>query len=213
MSVAIILIFVAIAIGVSIYRERKAVPATESVKAKLSSALQGLFVHPGHSWVNVTEPSLVTVGTDEFTKSVFGSVETVTLPERGSMIQQGGKAWGFKRGKRQLVQTAPISGRVVEINQALYDNPEILKDKSPDRNWILKIQPIGLSRQLRNLISGGTQSHWNQAVKEQLASILGTPEFAVLQDGGELVPDLGDHLTEEQWKKVNREFFAVNRNQ
>ena len=102
MSVAIILIFVAIAIGVSIYRERKAVPATESIRAKLSSALQGLFVHPGHSWVRVTEPSLVTVGADEFTKSVFGSVEAITLPEVGSLIQQGGKAWGLKRGRRQL---------------------------------------------------------------------------------------------------------------
>jgi glycine cleavage system H protein len=212
MSAAIILIFVAIAIGVSIYRERKAVPATESIKAKLSSALQGLFVHPGHSWAKVTEPSLVEVGTDEFTKSVFGSVETITLPEVGSMIQQGGKAWGLKRGKRQLVQTAPISGRVVEVNKALFENPEILKEKSPDKNWILKIQPIGLSRQLRNLISGGTLSRWNQAVKEQLVSILGTAEFAMLQDGGELVSDLGDHLTEEQWNKVSQEFFATNRN-
>jgi glycine cleavage system H lipoate-binding protein len=212
MAVAIILIFVAIAIGVSIYRERKAVPATESIKAKLSSVLQGFFLHPGHTWVKVTEPSLVAVGADEFTKSVFGSVERITLPEVGSMIQQGGKAWGLKRGRRQLVQTAPISGRVVEINQALYENPEILKDKSPDKNWILKVQPIGLSRQLRNLISGGTLSRWNQAVKEQLASVLGTAEFAVLQDGGELVSDLGDHLTEEQWNKVTREFFATNRN-
>jgi len=55
-------------------------------------------------------------------------------------------------------------------------------------------------------------SRWNQAVKEQLTSILGTAEFAVLQDGGELVSDLGDHLTEEQWSKVSQEFFATNRN-
>jgi glycine cleavage system H lipoate-binding protein len=213
MSVIIILLFVAIAIGISAWRKRTAtVPEAESVKAKLSSVWKGLFVHPGHSWVEVFEPSLVAVGADEFTKSVFGSVERLTLPEPGSMIQQGGKAWGLKRGKRHLVQTAPISGRVVEVNQALVDNPKLLTEKDPHKNWILKVQPTGLSRQLQNLISGGTLSRWNQAVKEQLAAVLGPAEFPVLQDGGEIALDLGDRLTDQQWDKVAKEFFTTTQN-
>ena len=207
MSVLIILIFVAIAIGISVYRNRKAVPDTESVKAKLSNALRGLFVHPGHAWVEVFEPSLVAVGADDFTKSVFGSVEQLTPPQVGSMIQQGGKAWGLKRGKRQLVQTAPISGRVVEVNQSLVNNPRLLTEPGTEKSWILKVQPVSLPRQLKNLITGGTLNRWNQALKEQLAAILGPAEFPVLQDGGELTPNLGNNLTEEQWNKVAQEFF------
>ncbi len=207
MSVLIILIFVAIAIGISVYRNRKAVPETESIKVKLSNALKVLFVHPGHAWVEVFEPSLVAVGADDFTKSVFGSVEQLTPPQVGSMIQQGGKAWGLKRGKRQLVQTAPISGRVVEVNQSLVNNPRLMTEPGTEKSWILKVQPIGLPRQLKNLITGGTLVRWNQALKEQLASILGPAEFPVLQDGGELAPNLGNNLTEEQWKKVAEEFF------
>ena len=209
MSVIIILIFVAIALGISVWHERKAiaVPKAETVKTKLSSVLKGLFVHPGHTWVEVFEPSLVAVGADDFTKAVFGSVEHLTLPEKGSMIRQGGKAWGLKRGRRHLVQTAPITGRVVEVNQALIDNPRLLNEKDVEKSWILKLQPTGLSRQLSNLISGGTLSRWNQALKEQLASLLGLAEFPVLQDGGEITPDLGDKLTDEQWNKVANEFF------
>jgi len=214
MSVIIILIFVATAIGISVWRERKtiAVPEVKSMKTKLSSALKGLFVHPGHTWVEVFEPSLVMVGADEFTKAVFGSVEQLTLPEKGNMIRQGGKAWGLKRGRRHLVQTAPITGRVVEVNQALIDNPRLLNEKDIEKSWILKIEPTGLSRQLSNLISGGTLSRWNQAIKEQLASLLGPAEFPVLQDGGEITPDLGDRLTDEQWNKVSSEFFKSNQN-
>jgi glycine cleavage system H lipoate-binding protein len=213
MSVIIILLFVVIAIGISMWRERKVtVPERESLKAKLYTALKGFFVHPGHAWVEVFEPSLVVVGADEFTKSVFGSVERLTLPELGSMIQQGGKAWGLTRGRRQLIQTAPISGRVVEVNQALINNPKLLLEKDPEKSWILKIQPIGLSRQLRNLISGGTLSRWNQAVKEQLAAVLGPAEFPVLQDGGEIALDLGDRLTDQQWNKVAKEFFTATQN-
>jgi glycine cleavage system H lipoate-binding protein len=207
MSVLIILIFVAIAIGISVYRNRKAVPGTQSVKIRLSNALKGLFVHPGHAWVEVFEPSLVAVGVDDFTKSVFGTVEQLTPPQVGSMLQQGGKAWGLKRGTRQLVQTAPITGRVVEVNQSLVNNPRLLNEAGTEKGWILKVQPISLPRQLKNLITGGTLVRWNQALKEQLAAILGPAGFPVLQDGGELAPNLGNNLTDEQWKKISEEFF------
>lgn len=212
MSIIIILLFVAIAIGISIWREKKVAPVADKVRVKLSTAWKGLFVHPGHTWVEVFEPSLVAVGADEFTKAVFGSVERLTPPEPGSMIQQGGKAWGLKRGKRELVQTAPITGRVVEVNQNLINNPKLLSEKDPTKSWILKVQPTGLQRQLRNLIEGGTLSRWNQAVKEQLAAILGPAEFPVLQDGGEIASDLGNRLTDEQWGKVAKEFFKTTQN-
>ncbi|MGB8656901.1 MAG: hypothetical protein WCE90_03840 [Candidatus Zixiibacteriota bacterium] len=206
MSVIIILMFAAIAIGIGVWRERRAPePGKVPLSVKTPSAWKGLFVHPGHGWVHVIQPSLVAVGTDEFTRSVFGSVERLTVPKPGSMIQQGGKAWELRRGRHQVVQAAPITGRVIEVNQALKDNPKLLSD--PKGNWILKVQPTGLSRQLRNLLHGGTLLRWNQAVKEQLATVLGPAEFPVLQDGGEIAPDLGDNLTDQQWEKVAREFF------
>jgi len=100
----------------------------------------------------------------------------------------------------------------VEVNQALIDNPKLLTERDIEKSWILKVQPVGLQRQLRNLITGGTLSRWNQAVKEQLAAILGPAKFPVLQDGGEISLDLGDRLTDEQWDKVAKEFFKTTQN-
>jgi glycine cleavage system H lipoate-binding protein len=209
MSVIIGLLFVAVVIGISLWRQRKAIPVPgEAFKAKpVPSFWKGIFVHPGHAWVEVLDPNLVAVGADEFTRSVFGSVERFRLPEPGNMIQQGGKVWSLKRGKRELVQTAPISGRVVEVNKDLLDNPRLIVERDIRKNWILKVESIGLKRQLQNLLQGNVLVRWNQAVKEQLVTVLGLAGFPVLQDGGELAPDLGEKLTDSQWEKVKEEFF------
>lgn len=202
------LLFVAIVIGISIWRERRAVTVPEgAVKAKPSLLWKGIFVHPGHAWVEVVEPNLVAIGTDEFTKSLFGSVEQFRLPEPGTVIQQGGKAWRLERGIRELVQTSPVSGKVVEVNKDLLSNPVLLIEKDTKKNWILKVEPTGLKRQMQNLLHGNVLARWNQAVKEQLVTVLGLAGFPVLQDGGEIAPNLGEKLTDQQWERVKKEFF------
>lgn len=209
MSAILILLFVGIAIGVGYWlqRRRAKVPQEELVKTKSPPFLAGLFVHPGHAWLEVVEPNLVAIGADQFTKSVFGSVEEVMFPEPGTVIQQGGKAWNLKRGTRQLAQTSPISGRVVKINQDLVQNPRLLVQKETEKNWMLKVRPIRLKTELQNLLHGNVMRRWNQAVKEQLVATLTTAEFPVLQEGGEIKSDLGDELTPQQWEKIAREFF------
>jgi glycine cleavage system H lipoate-binding protein len=213
MVVIILLLFLAVAIGIGIWRQRKAVrvPEEEVLKVKAPPLWKGIFVHPGHAWVEVLEPSLVAVGADEFTKSVFGSVERMTLPQPGTLIQQGGKAWRLNRGERELVQTSPISGRVVEINRELGDDPKHLTQKDTKKNWILKVKPMKLKTELQNLLHGHILKRWNQAVKDQLVSTLTMAEFPVLQEGGEIKPDLGDELTSQQWEKVTREFFSLGK--
>jgi len=231
MSVLLALIFLAIVIVIAVLRKRKAVTQEvtslsiwrkkeafavakeKTSKLKPSPLWKGIFVHPGHAWVNVLEPNLVAVGIDEFTRSVFGSIEQIAFPEQGASIEQGGKAWKFKRGDRQLAQTSPISGRVVEVNQDLVKNPKLLVEKDAKKNWMLKVKPVKLKKELQNLLHGNVLRRWNQAVKDQLVAILSPAEFPVLQEGGEIKPDLGNELTSEQWEKVAKEFFDAGENE
>ena len=209
MSVILVLLFVGIAIGIGawVQSRRARVPQGEAAKAKVPSFLEGIFVHPGHAWVEVLEPNLVAVGADDFTRSIFGSVEELSLPKPGTVIQQGGKAWRLKRGSRQLAQTSPISGRVEEVNRDLLRNPQALVEKDSRKNWMLKVRPVKLKRELKNLLRGNVLGRWNQSVKEQLVATLSPAEFPVLQEGGEIKSDLGDELSAQQWEKVTREFF------
>jgi glycine cleavage system H lipoate-binding protein len=170
-------------------------------------AVKGIFAHPSHTWVEVTQPNLVKVGMDKFTPSVFGSIQKIELPRQGDRIYQGDKAWKIKRGERELVQASPVSGTVVEVNGKFLENPKLLNREKVEENWILKIAPLHLSREVRNLFTGEMLGRWNQAVKEQLVAVLVPTSYPVLQEGGEIKPDLGDELTTQQWEKIARDFF------
>jgi glycine cleavage system H protein len=172
--------------------------------------LKGIFAHPSHTWAEVVQPNLVNVGMDKFASSVFGSIEEIRLPSPGERIYQGGRAWRMKRGERELVQVSPISGRVMEVNKRVVENPKLLNHENAEENWILKIAPMRFAREARNLLSGEMLARWNQAVKEQLVSALVPTNYPVLQEGGEIKPDLGDELTSEQWEKVARDFFNTS---
>jgi glycine cleavage system H protein len=181
-------------------------PVREAIAGTLE-IIKGIFAHPSHTWAEVIQPNLVNVGMDKFTSSVFGSVQNIQLPRQGDRIYQGGRAWKIQKGDRELVQVSPLSGRVVEVNRRVVENPKLLNQENPERNWILKIAPLRLAREARNLLSGEMLARWNQATKEQLVAALVPSSYPVLQEGGEIKPDLGDELTSQQWEKVAREFF------
>ncbi|UCG11680.1 MAG: glycine cleavage system protein H [Deltaproteobacteria bacterium] len=181
-------------------------PVRETVTESLE-ILKGIFAHPSHTWAEVVQPSLVNVGMDKFTSSVFGSIQEIELPRQGDRIRQGDRAWKVKRGERELVQVSPVTGRVVEVNKKVAQNPRLLNQENPEENWILKITPVRLAREAKNLLSGDMLARWNQAAKEQLVAALVPSSYPVLQEGGEIKPDLGDELTSEQWEKVSRDFF------
>lgn len=209
MSIILALIFFTIVITVGYLINRRNVPATEKVVVDKKGvfALKGIFTHPGHTWVEVVEPDLVNVGMDRFTKSVFGSINNIKVPAKGETINQGGKAWTVERDGRQLHQVSPISGKVVEVNRAILNDTKIMNDRNGERNWILKIEPSKLRKELRNLLYGDMAARWNQLAKEQLVSVLVPAGFPVLQDGGDISPNLGNELPDHEWEKLTKEFF------
>jgi len=148
------------------------IPMRESV-AEPFEISKRIFAHPSHTWAEVVQPNLVNAGMDKFTSSVFGSIQEIELPSQGDRIHQGDRAWKIKRGERELVQVSPVSGRVVEVNKKFVENPKLLTQENPERNWILKIAPVRLAQEAKNLLSGEMLARWNQAVKEQLVSTLG----------------------------------------
>jgi glycine cleavage system H protein len=184
-------------------------PMREYVAESLG-ILKGIFAHPTHTWAEVVEPNLVHVGMDKFTPSVFGSIQEIELPRQGERIHQGDKVWKIKRGERELVQVSPVSGRVVAVNEKFVENPKLLNQENPEKTWILKIAPMHLGREIKNLFTGEMLGLWNQAVKEQLVTVLVPTSYPVLQEGGEIKPNLGDELTSHQWQKIARDFFNAD---
>src|SRR5215813_12974175 len=58
---------------------------------------ENLRYHPGHTWALSESPSLVRVGMDEFASKLSGTVDAITLPQRGQWIRQGQKMCTIQR--------------------------------------------------------------------------------------------------------------------
>jgi glycine cleavage system H protein len=86
-----------------------------------------------HYWCRV-EGNVVVMGTTDFAQKMAGEIVYVQLPLIGKSVT--------------------ISGKVVEVNEALEDSPELINQSPYDQGWMVKIEPANLEEELKNLMQG-----------------------------------------------------------
>lgn len=166
------------------------------------------YFHPTHTWARVTDDT-VTVGVDEFAQKVLGRIQRIDVPKIGSYLRQGDPVWKLFHGTRVLEQSSPVEGEIVDINRSLFAFPDIINRSPYNRGWVLKIKPVALRQNLRNLLYGETARRWLESVRAQFVMRFSTRVGPVCQDGGELVEGAGELLNEAEWEEVLREFFMA----
>lgn len=172
------------------------------------SIVSDRYFHPAHTWATVTNAQAsVTVGADDFAERIMGTINGLEIPRVGQTLRQGEPFGKLHHGNRALVQTSPISGTVVEVNAKLLRTPTIVNESPLERGWIAKIKPSNLNADLRNLLSGSTADAWRTAVRTQLIQMFAPSVGTVLQDGGALIENFGNQLSDDQWNHVVQEFF------
>ena len=92
-----------------------------------------------HEWVLV-EDDIVTIGVTDFAQDQLGDIVFVELPEVGDMLEEGGTFGVVESVKAVSDVYAPVSGEVVEINEALPDEPEALNNSPYDAGWMIKVK-------------------------------------------------------------------------
>ena len=92
-----------------------------------------------HEWVQV-DGDVATVGVTDFAQSQLGDVVFVELPEAGRVLEQGKEAAVVESVKAASDVYAPVSGTVVEANQALVDGPSMVNSAAETEGWLFKIQ-------------------------------------------------------------------------
>jgi glycine cleavage system H protein len=96
-----------------------------------------------HEWVKV-EGELVKIGITDFAQSELGDIVFVELPEVGEEIKQDEPFGNVESVKTVSELFAPVSGEVVEINEALEDEPEQVNDSPYDEGWMIIVKPANL---------------------------------------------------------------------
>ncbi len=92
-----------------------------------------------HEWVRI-DGNTATVGISQHAQEELGDVALVLLPEAGRMVQRGEKFGEIESIKAVSDLYAPISGEVMEVNEALTDAPEKVNDAPYGDGWMLKIK-------------------------------------------------------------------------
>ena len=94
-----------------------------------------------HEWVRLEEDGTVTIGITDHAQEALGDIVFVELPEVDSEIAQGEASCVVESVKAASDIYMPITGEVIDTNQALVDEPEIINSSPYDDGWIFKIKP------------------------------------------------------------------------
>ncbi|AGX06085.1 MULTISPECIES: glycine cleavage system protein GcvH [Bacillus] len=110
----------------------------------MSSIPKELRYSEEHEWVKV-EGEKVRVGITDFAQSELGDIVFVELPEVGDSITVNEPFGSVESVKTVSELYAPISGKVVEINEELNDSPEFVNESPYEKAWMVVVEPADSS--------------------------------------------------------------------
>ena len=104
----------------------------------MSTVLNGLYYSESHEWVKV-EGNIAIVGITDYAQHALGSIVYVDMPEVDDEVAKEEDFGAVESTKAASDLISPVSGTVVEINEALEDNPELINENAFE-NWIMKVE-------------------------------------------------------------------------
>ncbi|MGA2456863.1 MAG: glycine cleavage system protein H [Terriglobales bacterium] len=188
----------------------------DAVAPRLQPALVGGFAvpenlryHPGHTWALSESPNLVRVGMDDFASKLTGTVENITLPQRGQWIRQGQKMCTLYRDDVAVDMVSPIEGTVAEINQALMSDPKLALRDPYGEGWLVTVQSPDAKTSFKNLLGGPLARWWTEESASRLQHRMPMPIAmgALAQDGGVAINDVANQIPGQDWLSLAKEFF------
>lgn len=100
-----------------------------------------------HEWVQVSGET-ARVGVTDYAASSLGDVVYLDLPDAGSTITAGETCGEIESTKSVSDLYAPISGEVLEVNQAAVDNPELVNTDPFGQGWLFTVGTGGDTAEL-----------------------------------------------------------------
>ena len=104
-----------------------------------------------HEWIRM-DADIVVVGVSWFAQDSMGDVVHVELPEVGDTVTNGEPACEIESVKAVSDVYSPVSGEVIEVNEALEDGPETVNEDPYGAGWLFKVK-IGATVSLSELMA------------------------------------------------------------
>ena len=104
----------------------------------MAKVIEGLYYSESHEYVKI-EGEYGYVGITDYAQDQLGNVVYVDMPEVDDEVTAGEEFGAVESVKAASDLISPVSGTVVEINEALEDNPELINENAFE-NWIMKVE-------------------------------------------------------------------------
>ena len=104
----------------------------------MAKVIEGLYYSESHEYVRV-EGDFGFIGITDYAQNALGNVVYVDMPDVDDEVEAGEEFGAVESVKAASDLYSPVSGTVVEVNEALEDQPELINEDAFE-NWIIKVQ-------------------------------------------------------------------------
>ena len=115
----------------------------------MAKVIEGLYYSESHEYVKI-EGDFAYVGITDYAQNALGNVVYVDLPEVDDEVEADEDFGAVESVKAASDLISPVTGTVVEVNEALEDKPELINE-DPFENWIIKVK-LSDTAELDNLM-------------------------------------------------------------
>ena len=116
----------------------------------MAEVKEALLYSESHEWVKV-EGEIAIIGISDFAQHSMGDITYVDMPAVGDELEAEEDFGALESVKASSELVCPLSGAVVEVNEALEDAPEMI-NKDPYGSWIIKLR-MSEPEQIKGLLS------------------------------------------------------------
>jgi glycine cleavage system H protein len=119
-----------------------------------------------HEWAKL-EDDLIVIGITDYAQDALGEIVYIELPSEGDEITKGNPFGAVESTKSVSDLYAPVSGEVVEVNEALLDSPEAINEDPYGDGWMIKVKPYDVG-ELQDLMDSDEYTEFTEKESEKL---------------------------------------------
>lgn len=116
------------------------------------SITEKILCSKSHEYILKNDDNTYTVGLTDYAVEQLGDIVFLELPENNSEFKKGETFATVESVKAASEIYMPISGKIIEVNEALADAPETLNEDSYEKGWLVKIEATGDESEQNDLL-------------------------------------------------------------
>lgn len=168
----------------------------------------GVLISAGHCWASLAEDGTARVGLDDFAKKLLGRIDTIDFPDIGMKVRAGQPLFSINQGHRRAQFHAPLSGKVVKVNEGLRKNSSMLEQTPFGESWVCTMEGDDLDADLAQLKIGKSAVAFIQEDIKRFQEF--TKQANIVEDTDPAALYIGaiEKLDDNGWDTTVQKFFA-----